>query len=386
MIKSLPAGAPAPRTRLLPAGWAGSAARAAVLTAALSLPQGLLALPVAVVQAGLGRGVLILLAVGALNAATVAWTARLTAAAYARRGAVPSLAALAAEHLGRRGRLLATAGGAALFFLALLASLVGLGRSLAELTGAPAWAWGAACGLALLAVTGGEASLSTRLVCWLGLLNIGLLAALLLMLPHVPAAPSPPPHDGAPLAAVGVSLMLFFAPMLTAPVAREVLPRGGGPGALAWGSAAGVALSAGLFALWAVGVARVASAADLAAAGGTALPLVLAAVPAGRAPATLLGLLLLGMTALRCALVLRALAEEQLARRPGRLALLAQAPAALGALIALALLLAGVGSFTQLIALAGACAASVVSLVVPCLLALARWRRWSFVARFREGS
>lgn len=79
------------------------------------------------------------------------------------------------------------------------------------------------------------------------------------------------------------------------------------------------------------------------------------------------------MTALRCAVVLGALADEQLprGRRPGR-PLLVHAPAALGLALAMGLLLAGAGSFTQLIALAGAGAASVVSLVVPALLALAR--------------
>lgn len=356
------------------AGQLGGAARAAVLTAALSLPQGLLALPIAVAQTGLGRGLLILLLVGALNTVTVAWTARGTAAYFARHGEVPSLAALAGAHLGPAGRLLAVAGGAALFFLALVASVVGLARSLGELTQAPAWLWGAGCALALAVAARGRASLSTRLLAGLGLLNLGLLAALLLLLlPHARAAPPRPPAGGPPLLMVGVSLMLFFAPMLTAPVARHALARGAGLRGMVWGSGAGVALSAALCALWAAAVHACAGAGALAAAGGTAIPAVLAAAPAARLPATLLGLLLLGMTALRCAVVLGALADEQLprGRRPGR-PLLVHAPAALGLALAMGLLLAGAGSFTQLIALAGAGAASVVSLVVPALLALAR--------------
>ncbi|HMQ32178.1 MAG TPA: hypothetical protein PKD53_15720 [Chloroflexaceae bacterium] len=350
------------------------AAVAAALTMALSLPQGLLALPIAVAQSGTGRGLLILLVVGALNTATAAWTARHTADAFARRGEVPSLTALAGERLGAGGRLLAMAGGAALFFLALLASVVGLARSLGEMTQAPAWLWGAGCGLALLGGTGGRGALSTRLVTWLGLLNLGLLATLLLLLlPHARPAAAPAPAGDGPLVAIGVSLMLFFAPMLTAPVARQVLPRGGDPRALVWGSASGVALGAALFALWAVVVGRAVGPQALAAASGTAIPLVLAAVPEGRAPALLLGLLLLGMTALRCALVLKAMADEQLPPRLRRgRPLLALAPAGLAVLLALALLLAEAGSFTGLIAIAGAGAASVVSLVVPALLARAQ--------------
>jgi amino acid permease len=343
------------------------AAHAALLTAALALPQGLLALPIALAQAGFGPGLLILLLAGALNTVSVAWTARHTAAAFARDGAVPSLVRLAESRLGASGRLLAIGGGGGLFFLAFVASVVGLARSLEAGTQAPAWLWGAGCGLLVLSLAAGGAQLSVRLLAGVGLLNLCLLATLLvLLLPHVEATATARPTQGGPLLMVGVSLMLFFAPMLTPQVARQALRRGADPRGLVWGSAGGVALSAGLCALWAVAVCGSTDPDALAAAPGTAIPLLLEAAPVLRLPATLLVLLLLGMTALRCALVLKALAEEQLPQRAR--ACLAQAPAALGLAVALALLVGEVSSFAQLTAVGGAGCASVVSLLLPALI------------------
>lgn len=265
-------------------------------------------------------------------------------------------------------------GGTALFFLGLLASMVGLARNLADLTQSPAWAWGIACGLALILVTSSRTTLSTRLLIGLGLFNLGLLAILIaLVLPHGQAQPTLVPTWDAMVTVVGVSLMLFFAPMLAAPVARHILPQAASPRDLVWGAGAGVALSTAVFMLWAIAVYQATSLPLLAAADGTVLPLMLVAIPEVRLPATLLGLLLLGMTALRCALVLKSLAGEQIPLRwqRGR-TLLVQTPTLVSLIIVLFLLHTGVGSFTQLIAIAGALAASLVSLVLPTLLTVIR--------------
>ncbi|MBC8161656.1 MAG: hypothetical protein H7Z42_10600 [Roseiflexaceae bacterium] len=357
---------------------ASSAARqvaySALLTLALSLPQGLLALPIAVAQVGLVRGLLILLVIGALNIVTTAWTARSIAAYFTRHGVVPSLAKLAHDQLGAWGLPLTLGSAAALFFLALLASIVGLAHSFADLTGTPALIGAAGCGLIIILLSLGRAVLDARLLVGLGLLNIGLIVLLLLlMLPHVQAAAAPATLTS-PLVMLGVSLMLFFAPMLVAPVAQQVLPHGGSPQAFVRGSAAGVAAGVVLFALWSVAVSCVVGTADLAASAGASIPLLVVAVPAARLPALLLGFLLLGMTALRCTLVLNTLAEEQLpARLQGRSRqLAAQLPAGFGLLVALALLLTGAASFTQLIAVTGGGAASLSSLLIPTLLRYAR--------------
>jgi hypothetical protein len=316
---------------------------------------------------------LILLLVSALNTVSVIWTARHTAAAFARDGAVPSLARLAESRLGASGRLLAIGGGGGLFFLAFVVSVVGLARSLEVGTQAPAWLWGAGCGLLVLSLAAGGAQLNVRLLAGVGLLNLGLLATLLvLLLPRVDTAATARPTHGGPLLMVGVSLMLFFAPMLTPQVARQALRRGADPRGLVWGSASGVALSAGLCALWAVAVCGSADPSVLAAAQGTAIPVLLESSPELRLPATLLLLLLLGMTALRCALVLKALVEEQLPQRARTF--LVQAPAALGLAVALALLVGEVSSFAQLSAVGGAGCASVVSLLLPALIETTRRR------------
>jgi hypothetical protein len=143
--------------------------RAALLTLALSLPQGLLALPVAVARTGLGEGLRILALVGLLNVVTVAWTARLVARSFASGTVTPSLTALAPQGLGPGGRVLATASSATLFFLALLASLVGLGHSLAAVTGGTAPTLALSCGLLALGLAqrrappvGGGASFCRR--------------------------------------------------------------------------------------------------------------------------------------------------------------------------------------------------------------------------------
>lgn len=349
-----------------------SITRTAGLTLALSLPQGLLALPIAFAQAGLLPGLLITLGIGALNMVTVAWTAARIAAAFAERGYAPSLTQLAQERLGAWGRFLALAGGASLFFLALIASFVGLSRSLAGLTALPAPLWGAAGAPFLVGLTLGRRTLGARLVTRLGLFSLALLTALLL---HLLPLAGPPelhgPADGSPLLLVGVSLMLFFAPMLAGRVAQEVLPRGASPRAFVVGSAAGVGVGALIFALWAVAVCGAAGTPALARASGTSIPILVEALPMTGLPAVLLGLLLLGVTALRCAMVLAALADEQLPRRLwGRWRHLAtQVPAVAALSIALALIITGASSFTALVAFAGGAAASITSLVLPILIA-----------------
>lgn len=350
---------------------AGVTARAAALVLALSLPQGLLALPVAVAQVGLARGLLILLLVGALNTLTIVWAARALASFVAQHGVVPSLPQLARARLGRGGALLAYAGGGALFFMALVASLVGLAQSLAALTGAPAPLWCGVCALLILLLTLTGTALSARLLVGLGLLNVALVIVLVgLALPHARLAPAAGLPGGSPLTMVGVGLMLFFAPMLLAPVA-QLLPRRHAPAALAAGGALGVASAALLFGLWSAVVVGAAGAPELAQAGGTALPALFTAAPATRLPGSLLGLLLLGMTALRCALMLQRLASEQLPPwlAPSARPLAAQLPVGLG--VALALLLVDATSYTQLIAVSGGTAAFVISVVLPGLLAWA---------------
>lgn len=349
-----------------------SLAYLALLTLALSLPQGLLAVPIAVAQVGLVPGLLIMLIVGMLNIATAAWTARHVAVYFTRYGSIPSLTRLAHDRLGAWGRLLTLASGATLFFLALLASVVGLARSLEQLTGTPALVWGAGCGLLILALLCRRAALSSRLVIGLGMLNVCFVIVLLLLtLPHTQPIAAAPTTAGSLLSMIGVSMMLFFAPMLVAQVAEHVLPYSGNPQTFVRGIAAGVGAGAVLFALWAVAVCRVAGMPDLAASSGTPITLLVLAVPDASLPARLLEFSLLGMTALRCALVLRMLAEEQLSWLGNRHRHLAVLPVATGLLLSLVLLLTGATSFTQLIAIAGGGAASLISLVIPSILTYA---------------
>lgn len=345
----------------------------AALTLALSLPQGMLALPIAVAQVGLVPGLLIMLMVGALNIAAAAWTAQHVTVYFARYGIIPSLMQLAHDRLGKWGQLLTLASGTALFFLALLASIVGLARSLENLTGTPAPIWGASCGLIILAFLFSKATISSRLVIGLGMLNVCLIMILLLlMLPHAQPMATPTITGGSPLSMVGVSLMLFFAPILVAQVGQRVLPCGGNPQAFVRGTAAGVSAGIVLFLVWAVAVCHVAGIPSPAASSGTTIAVLVMAMPEANLPAMLLEFLLLGMTALRCTLVLGTLAEEQLLSLNGRHRYLAILPAGIGLLVSFVLLLTGTTSFIQLIAIAGGGAASITSLAIPTLLTYAK--------------
>jgi hypothetical protein len=351
----------------------------AVLTLALSLPQGLLALPIAIAQVGLGFGLLIMLVVGLLNTVTTAWIAHATATHFVRHRIVLSLPQLARAHLGRWGELLALAGGVALFFLALLASVFGLARSLADLTGVPAPLWGVGNALVIVLLLQRRAALSTCLLSGLGLLNASLLVAVLVLtLPHTSLAPAPAVSgDSSPLLIVGVAQMLFFAPMLVAPLAQQVLPHVRDRLVFVRGSAVGVASSTLVFVVWATVICGTADPAALAELTGTAIPALLVVAPEAWLPALLLGLMLLGMTTLRCAIVLKMLASEQLPARLGRFQrhLIEHLPAGLGLAAALSLVLSGATSFTQLIAVAGVGSASLISLLVPALLACAEHNR-----------
>lgn len=350
-------------------------ASCAALTLALSLPQGLLALPIAVARTGLGMSLLILAVVGLLNVVTVAWTAGLVARGPTSGGQPPSLVALATRQLGPWGRALAVGSSATLFFLALLASLVGLGHSLGALTGEPAHALALGGGLLVVGVAQRRAALGARLLAGLGCVAVALLVTItLFVLPQLRLS-TPAAVAGSPLLMVGVSQMLCFAPMLVPTVAQQAGAMALDRRALILGSALGVATSVLLAGLWAVAVVGVASSAQLAAASGTAIPLLDAALPALRPLARLLELLLLGLTALRCACILRALTVEQLpvARRPqpGPATAL---PALAAVALAVAALLHQALSFTVLIAIAGSVAASLLSLVLPALLSYAAVR------------
>lgn len=354
------------------AGELRQGAVSAVLTLALSLPQGLLALPVAAAQAGLARGLLILAAVGLLNVLAVAVVARAVVQAVAAGHGVPSLTLLAARRLGPWGHSLAVVGSGALFFLALVASLVGLGRSLAGFTGIPAPAAALACGLLALGLSAGRVVLSTRLLVGLGCSNMGMLVLLTLLVAPAVAPTAPVAGTGSSPLMLGVSLMLFFAPMLVPSVAQQVRPAARSGRAFVGGSALGVAAGGVLAAVWAAVVCGAARPAALAQSAGTALPALSVAVPGAAPLAAVLELCLLGMTALRCALVLRALAAEQLPwLAAGGRGLAAQLPAAIGLALALGVLACGGASFTLLIAIAGGAAASLISLVIPAMLACA---------------
>jgi len=415
----------------LPPFWA-----TVIYTVALSLPQAILAAPIAVAVAGPLRGLGLLLAIGALNVITMTAMAEVVVRSSTAREGHVFIGRLVAGLLGPVGSVVITAATATLFFLALIASLLGLGATLAQFTDLPAEAWAALSflvGAALVARN--RTSFAVTLTVLLAGANVALILILSLLAlrhghPSNLAAGRATGHGAA--AAVGVLLILYFAQALAVQIYPLVQARDPGGRAFVRGSAVGTVMSTVLFAGWAIAVTSAVAPKVLAAQSGTALvPLARVIGPVGSVLGSALVTLLLGLTALRCMHVLHHLVRERLpkgrpdlgpsrpaasvvllprrtslgagaaadirshrrhwsgapaARRQSRLVgcllerprvrtLVTLLPSALASLVAERLLLSGAASFSSLLAFTGVITVTLIGGIFPLLLLLAARRR-----------
>jgi hypothetical protein len=302
---------------------------------AVSLPAAVLALPIVVADAGPLAGLVLLGIFGVVNMLTMACMAE----AVARNGTIRYGGAFAgrvvADYLGSAGSYVFTLAVGLVFFLALVASYLGLATTLSNFTGLPVVLWGALpflVGLYLLSRP--SLALTTSVSIGLGAINIGLVLLIsLLALGHFQPANLLPSsgllfHEGSfePSAwesVMGVMLILYFGHVPLNQCAKSVLHRDPSGRSLIWGSVAGTACLTVLIGAWLVAISGAVAPQGLAGQTGTALvPLAAVLGPSAQVVGSALVVLLLGLSSLRCSTVLFNLARERLPARSHRPAVL----------------------------------------------------------------
>lgn len=339
----------------------------------LTLPQALLALPVAAAAVGALPALVVLVVTGALMtiAAAAEGEALVRDGAFRREGGY--FGKLVERYLGRPATVVPDALAALRTSLGVLGAYVGLSVTLAALTGLPRIAWGliALAALALLLLRGGL-RIPSALGASLGLACLPLLGAVAVIAAF---------HGGGDLGAVdglsaeslggvvGMAVMLYISNVYVVQIAREMLPRAPDGRALVVGSALGTILLTALAAGWLLATSAALRPQDLSGEVGTALgPL---ADETGAA-VTVLGIaltvLLLGLGIERTAIAVMNLTAERL---PDRSRALAPAAPLAVCLIGEGLLAADAASFSGIFGVAGIATNVLLALAVPLLLLLA---------------
>lgn len=288
----------------------------------LPLPQAFLATPIAAADAGALGGIAILAIVGAINVLTVGYTAEATARSRSMRFGGAFVGRLGWDFLGPIGSAALTLSASLLFFLALVSSDIGLGRTVDDVTGIPAWLCSAVLLVACLALLlKGRQSMSLGVMLVLAAINVALVVAIsLLSLTHLKIGnlDETSLFSGSFSASrldqiLGVAMMCFFGQALVPQASRVVLRRDPGGQALIRGSIAGTGCLVALVAVWTVAVSGALPPGVLAAGDGTVIGPLADEVGLGiNALGTVLVISALGMTALRCALILSNLTLERL--------------------------------------------------------------------------
>lgn len=311
------ADAPSAQLDRLPPFW-----MAFLLLFMLPLPQAFLATPIAAADVGAIGGIAVLVIVGALNLLTVGYTAEATARSRPLRYGAAFVGQLGADFLGPIGSAALTLSVSLFFFLGLVTSDIGLGRTMNDVTGAPSWL----CSAILLAgclamVLKGRQTMTLNAMLVLAAVNVALVVLIsLLALTHLSLGNL----DDLPLfreslsasqldEILGVAMMCFFGHALVPQAARVVLRRDPGGRALIRGSIAGTGGLAVLVAFWTLAVSGVLPPAVLAGDDGTVIGPLGDEIGLGiNALGSVLVISALGMTALRCASLLSNLALERL--------------------------------------------------------------------------
>ena len=292
---------------------------------AVSLPQAVLALPIVVADAGLLAGLVLLGVFGIINMLTMACIAEAIARNGAIRYGVTFAGRVVADYLGSVGSYLFTLTVSLVFFLALVASYLGLATTLSNFTGLPAALWSALPFLVVLYLLSRPSlALTTSVSIGLGTINIGLILVIsLLAFGHLQSA-NLLPSNGLFFAErsfepsvwqsiLGVMLILYFGHVPLNQCAKTVLRRDPSGRGLIWGSVAGTGCLTVLVGTWLVAVNGAVAPQELAGQRGTALvPLAAVLGPGLQVLGSVLVILLLGLGSLRCSAVLFNLARERL--------------------------------------------------------------------------
>jgi hypothetical protein len=355
----------------LPPLWATVA-----LLVGLTLPQSLLALPVAAASVGVVPALVVLAVGGTLMAFGSVAEAEAVArdGDFRRQGGF--FGKFVERYLGARAASVPTALAGARTGISVLGGYVGISVTLDELTGLPRQVWGALTivALATLLVRGGI-RIPAALGASMGLACLPLLVAIAVVaiahgdtgnLEGVDAL------SGEALGGfVGLTLILYMSNVYMVDVARETLPFDPDGRALIAGTAIATAIVTAIAAGWLVATAAALDPGRLAGEVGTVLgPLARETGTAVKVLGGLLTLLLLGLGIERAAVAVMNLVAERLS-----------GPRALPVLVPLAICLIGEGlleansvSFAGVFNAAGIAANVVLGLALPFLLIAASRR------------
>jgi len=366
----------------------------------LTMPgaPGLLALPIALARIGPAAGIVVVILFGLINMLTVAALAETVARSGTTRFGLGFLGQLVQEYLGRAGSLLLTAVLAINNFLVLIIFYLGVGGTLENSTGLPAFLWNAAL-FAVCIYFLFRGSLNSTVTVALLIVLVSTLAILvipLLALPHVqisnltdlrlPSAQGQPFDPAALGLVVGVMLTTFFSHFLVASYGPVVLRRD--PSARSWigGSVAAVFVFMLIALLWMVAVNGAIPPEVLAATTGTVLtPLAKMVGPGIQWLGSLLVILSLGLATIQVSLGLYYLIQERFPAQSARARndrsrfLISISPAIAVFLLSEWLTLTGAGSFAILLGTVNAISLPLLGGVFPVLLLAATRRKGDFV-------
>jgi hypothetical protein len=294
---------------------------------AVSLPQAFLALPIVVADAGPLAGLALIGVLGIINVLTMACMAEAITRSGSVRYGDAFVGRLVADYLGGAGSFVLTLAVSLLFFLALIASYLGLATTLSDFAGLPAALWVALpflVGVYLLSRA--SLALTASVSIGLGAINVVLILLIsVLALGHFQAANLLADNglfDARSFElsvwrpVLGVMLIMYFGHVPLTQCARTVLRRDPSGRGLLRGSVAGIACLTALIGTWLVAVNGAVAPQQLAGQTGTALvPLAAVLGPGAQVLGSVLVVLLLGLTSLRCSTILFDLVRERLPAR-----------------------------------------------------------------------
>ncbi len=300
---------------------------------AVSLPLAFLALPIAVAGAGPLIGLALIGVLGLINVLTMACMAEALTRSGTVRYGDGFVGRLVADYLGSVGSTVMTLATSLQFYLALIASYLGLATTLSDFAGLPATLWAVLpflVGAYLLSRP--SLTLTASLSIGLGTINIGLILLIsLLALGHFRPA-NLLISDGRFLelslwqSVLGVMLYMYIGQVPLNQCARIVLHRDPSGRGLLRGSVAGTVCLTVLIGVWLVAVNGAVAPQQLAGQKGTALvPLAAVLGPSAQVLGSVLVLFLLGLGSLRCSTILFNLVRERLPARSRSLVVLPRA-------------------------------------------------------------
>lgn len=298
------------------------------LTVAFSLSQAFLALPTGVAKMGPLPGVFLVIVIGLINVLTMACMTEACARSGDFRYGKAFIGRLVSDYLGAEASFLFSIITSLRTFLVMVAGSIGIGVTLAAVSGVPAELW-----VALLLVvelyylSRKSASVTATTMLFLIATNLLLLLPIAL-LAFSQAQPANLLYMSLPFLqresfdpsilklVFGVIVMLYIGHVYVIQCAKIVLPRDPNARSLIRGSVAGTVFLTFLFAAWVLAFGGAVAPAMLASEASTALaPLAQRVGPSINVLGTFLVVLLLGMSCLRTSTVLFNMAREYIPTR-----------------------------------------------------------------------